>query len=111
MLDGRPAGYVCIDFNGEPAYNTLSGSWLSSQPYVVLHRLALSPSFRGRGLAASVFQAAEKMARSKDVHSFKVDTDSPNQIMRHILEKQGFVYCGTICFDNSEKIAFEKLLL
>lgn len=43
MLDGRPAGYVCIDFNGEPAYNTLSGSWLSSQPYVVLHRLALSP--------------------------------------------------------------------
>lgn len=111
MLDGRPAGYVCIDFNGEPAYNTLSGSWLGSQPYVVLHRLALSPSFRGRGLAASVFQAAEKMARSKDVHSFKVDTDSQNLIMRHILEKQGFVYCGTICFDNSEKIAFEKLLL
>ena len=28
MLDGRPAGYVCIDFNGEPAYNTLSGSCL-----------------------------------------------------------------------------------
>lgn len=31
-------------------------------------------------------------------------------MMQRVLEKQGFTYCGTVCFDNSEKIAFEKLL-
>lgn len=30
--------------------------------------------------------------------------------MQRVLEKQGFTYCGTVCFDNSGKIAFEKLL-
>jgi len=30
--------------------------------------------------------------------------------MQHILAKQGFQYRGTIRFDNSEKIAYEKLL-
>lgn len=39
-----------------------------------------------------------------------MDTDNDNQIMKHLLEKNGFQFCGTICFDNSEKIAFEKLI-
>ncbi len=31
-------------------------------------------------------------------------------MMQRVLEKQGFTYSGTVCFDNSGKIAFEKLL-
>lgn len=110
VLDGRPVGYACICFDGEPAYDTLDGAWLSLQPYVVLHRLALDSLVRGQGLASFVFRQAEEMARARGVGSFKVDTDSGNLIMRHILKKEGFQYCGTIQFDNSEKIAFEKLI-
>ena len=32
ILDHDIAGYVCIDFEGEPAYDTLDGKWLSIQP-------------------------------------------------------------------------------
>ena len=110
IQDQDVVGYVCIDFEGEPAYDTLDGKWLSIQPYVVVHRLALDASVRGRGLASQVFEAAECLARLRGVHSFKVDTDNDNQIMKHLLEKNGFQFCGTICFDNSEKIAFEKLI-
>lgn len=110
ILDHDIAGYVCIDFEGEPAYDTLDGKWLSIQPYVVVHRLALDASIRGQGLASQVFEETERLARSKEIHSFKVDTDNDNQIMKHLLEKNGFQFCGTICFDNSEKIAFEKLI-
>lgn len=50
IQDQDVVGYVCIDFEGEPAYDTLDGKWLSIQPYVVVHRLALDASVRGRGL-------------------------------------------------------------
>lgn len=110
IQDQDVVGYVCIDFEGEPAYDTLDGKWLSIQPYVVVHRLTLDASIRGQGLASQVFEETERLARSREIHSFKVDTDNDNQIMKHLLERNGFQFCGTICFDNSEKIAFEKLI-
>lgn len=106
----KVVGYVCIDFNGEPAYENLCGKWLSTQPYVVVHRLALGRSSRGKGLSSQVLFLVEKLAKQKGIHSFKVDTDNDNAIMKHLLNKNGFQYCGTICFDNSEKIAYEKLI-
>lgn len=103
-------GYLCIDFDGEPAYSELNGRWLSLDPYVVVHRLTLDNTIKGQGLASRVFQLVEDLSRARKVHSFKVDTDNDNTIMKHLLEKNGFQYCGTICFDNSEKIAYEKLI-
>ena len=50
------------------------------------------------------------MSRERGVYSFRVDTDADNRKMRHILEKNGFTFRGTICFDNSEKLAYDKRL-
>lgn len=108
--EAQMLGYLCIDFDGEPAYDELNGAWLSDEPYVVMHRLALSDRARGRGASGAAFRLVEQRARERGIASFRVDTDADNQKMRHILEKNGFSYCGTIRFDNSEKIAFEKLL-
>lgn len=47
--DGIPLGYLCVDFDGEPAYDHLNGTWAREEPYVVVHRLALSDAARGRG--------------------------------------------------------------
>lgn len=107
---GAVVGYLCADFAGEPAYETLNGAWLTEQPYVVVHRMALDDRVKGRGLASRAFALVEALAKERGVHSFKVDTDRDNRVMRHLLEKNGFTYCGTIRFDNSEKIAFEKVL-
>lgn len=102
--------YMCIDFDGEPAYERLNGQWLSraDEPYVVVHRLAIAENVRGSGNAAAAFCLAERLAREKGIKFFRVDTDKQNVIMKHILQKQGFTYCGEIWFDNSVKIAFEK---
>ena len=29
---GRIAGYICIDFGGEPAYDAIKGQWRSKEP-------------------------------------------------------------------------------
>lgn len=108
--DSRPFGYMCIDYEGEPAYKELKGNWLSPMdaPYVVVHRLAFAKESRGKGLADEAFRLVAEQAKEKGIENFRVDTDEANKIMQHVLKKNGFTYCGVIWFDNSEKIAFEK---
>lgn len=102
-------GYLCIDFSGEEAYKTLKGRWNSNDDYVVVHRMAFSESARGKNLSDKIFGLVEKMSTEKGINYFRIDTDEANKKMQHILKKNGFSYCGTVNFDNSEKIAFDKI--
>ena len=104
-------GYLCVDFDGEPAYSGLNGQWNTNEKYVVVHRMAFSEKARGRGLSGDALSLVEEMSKKNGVYSFRVDTDADNKKMRHILSKNGFEYCGTIWFDNSEKIAFDKKII
>lgn len=104
--------YLCMDFDGEPAYNEIKGEWLTvNELYVVIHRLAFDAKFRGQGLAARVFALAEQFAAEKGVKSIKVDTDGDNKIMQHLMQKAGFTYCGKIWFQGGDKLAYEKQIL
>lgn len=111
LTDGdRDLAYMCIDMGGEPAYGRIDGGWISPGPYGVMHRLAVGAEHRGRGLSSVSFSLAEDVMRSRGAVSFRVDTDGDNSVMRHILDKAGFAYCGTIWFDYSPKVAYEKIL-
>lgn len=101
-------GYLCIDFGGDPDYDTLDGSWASQRDYVVVHRMAFHDHARGKGLASGVFRLVEELSAQKGVDYFRLDTDEGNRKMQHLLKKNGFTYRGPIVFDNSEKIAFDK---
>ena len=47
---------------------------------------------------------------AKGVPYLRIDTDYPNLRMQHILEKNGFVYCGTVLFEGAPKLAYDKPL-
>lgn len=104
-------GYLCIDYDGESAYSHLNGKWLNEEKYVVVHRMAFIEDPCGKGISDSVLCLVEEMSREKGIYSFRMDTDGDNHKMQHILKKNGFTYRGTIWFDNSEKIAFDKSLI
>ena len=106
--DGVILGYLCVDYDGEPAYDNLNGEWSSDEKYVVVHRMAFNDKARGKGISNLVFTLVEDMSRERGISYFRVDTDADNHKMQHILNKNGFSYRGTIWFDNSEKIAFDK---
>lgn len=108
VASGEKLGYLCIDFDGEPAYENLQGEWGSDEPYVVVHRMAFSPEARGKGLAEETILRVGEFALERGVRSFRMDTDEDNARMKHILAKLGFTYRGTIWFDNSIKIAYDK---
>lgn len=112
LVDGEEIlGYLCVDYGGEPAYDDMNGEWQTDGRYVVVHRMAFTEGARGRGMSGTAFRLVEEMSREKGVNAFRVDTDADNKKMQHILKKNGFEYRGTICFDNSEKIAFDKIIL
>lgn len=109
-IDGHIAAYAALIFNVEPAYENIKGKWLSLGDYLVLHRVAVTDDFAGKGLAKLIFSEAEKQAKCRYIHSIKVDTNFDNAAMLAILDKAGYTYCGEVLLRGNPRKAFEKLL-
>ncbi len=108
--DNIVAGYAAILFNDEPAYEQLKGTWLTNGDFAVVHRVAISDDYLGKGLAQKIFLFAEDLAKGNKIFSIKVDTNFDNIPMLKILEKLGYTYCGEVTFRSSFRKAFEKTL-
>lgn len=109
-MDGVIAGYLCIDFEGEPAYRVIEGAWRAEGDYAAVHRMAFRPQFRGIGLTDRVFSLIDELCIKRGVYMIRMDTDFPNLRMQHVLTKNGFRQCGVVVFQGSGKLAFDKLL-
>ena len=108
--DDGVIAYAAVVFDGEPAYNSITGNWISGQPYVVVHRLAVADGMTQRGIGALFMEKVEELSRRNNVFSFRVDTNFDNLYMQKILAKLGFIYCGEIFYVHGARLAYEKLL-
>jgi RimJ/RimL family protein N-acetyltransferase len=102
--------YAAIIFEVEPAYTAIQGKWLSDEDYAVVHRVATSNAYKGKGIATGLFKLIETLCLEKDIHSIKVDTNFDNVPMLKILDRLGYSYCGEVFFRGSPRKAFEKVL-
>jgi GNAT superfamily N-acetyltransferase len=116
-LEGKLAGVISVFFENEASYKRVyDGSWLTGDaPYTVFHRAAVSGDYRGMGTASEMLSYAENLALERGFKSMRGDTHRDNKAMRALLEKRGFVHCGTILIDSgeeatSERVCYEKLL-
>lgn len=103
-------GYAAVIFDGEPAYRAIDGCWLSDCPYVVIHRVAVRQDLQRRGLGTELFDAVCRLATSKGVMTFRIDTNYDNTRMLNLIDKYGFSYCGEVMYGSGSRKAFEKLL-
>lgn len=116
-IGGKVAAvYSVFDSDGE--YDDIKGRWLTdgedgkNKNYLAVHTLAVSPLFRGQGLAKAAFKEAEEEARSNGKASIRMDTHIKNLPMQKLLSSQGFTYCGTIkSRGEGAFICFEKVLV
>lgn len=108
--NNEAVAYGAVVFNGEPAYNNIRGKWLSDEPYVVVHRMAVLPDSQNRGCGISFLKSVEQLALSKAIKSFRVDTNYDNIRMLNLLKKAGFSYCGEIRYESGSRMAFAKNL-
>lgn len=109
--DGRPVAYGVLVVNGEPAYGQLAGHWLWEGDYVVIHRLAVSPSAQGLGWARRYLLAAERWATEHAIPCIKIDTNHDNIRMLSMMDSLGYSRRGLIDYGpKGMRIAFEKML-
>ena len=107
------AGTAMFTTKTEPTYSTIDGSWLTKVDavYGVIHRMAVSDDFRKQGIAKFIFTKSEQKLKDSNIASMRIDTHEDNSQMQGLLKKLGYVYCGVIYLENTDKrLAFEKLL-
>lgn len=84
-----------VYFEGiEPIYNRIDGAWQDQTPYGVIHRVANGGKTKG------LVKAIKEFANNKHL---RIDTHKDNLVMQHVLEKNGFVKCGTVYLENGEE--------
>ena len=110
--------YVCVNDEGkvigtfyfvqgediEPTYREITdGAWLDPGPYGVVHRIAADGSEKGIG-AFCIDWAFELTGH------LRIDTHGDNKVMQNLVQKLGFVHCGTIYVEEDDypRLAYEK---
>ncbi len=93
-MDGAVAGVAAITMDQEPEYAQVG--WDITEPAVVVHRLAVDPTFRGAGVAGALMQQAEEVARGRGVGVLRVDTNTQNEATQRLFPKLGYVLAGEI---------------
>ena len=87
----------------EPTYKEIyEGNWLDDEPYYVVHCLASTAD--SHGIFNDVMDYCMAVAGT-----LRIDTHRDNVIMRHVIDRYGFTYCGIIYLLNGdERLAYQK---
>ena len=95
-------GVFAFIIGADPTYALIEeGRWLNDKPYGTIHRIA------GYGRVKGLLGRAVRFALEQ-IDELRCDTHEDNAIMRHLLEKHGFVRCGRIyAEDGSPRIAYQ----
>lgn len=108
LCDERDFPYGAFVFylwKEEPSYAHIDGAWLNDKAYGTIHRIASDGSRKG------VFSQCLEYC-SSICPNIRIDTHLHNTVMRHLLQKNGFVPCGIINIDRSDgdsaRIAYQR---
>ena len=100
---------LMADFAGEPVYNDIDGEWKYDGSYAAVHRVAFGNSARGKGASRELFRLVRELCRERGVNAIRIDTHERNKKMQHVLEREGFVHCGTVYYSGSPRMAYEAI--
>lgn len=104
--EGVVVAYFAFKPSPDPTYQIIyDGKWADAdRPYYVIHRIACRRSVHG------VFKTVLDYC-SAQTDNIRIDTHRDNTIMQHLLEKNGFAYCGIIhSLNGSERLAYQRIV-
>ncbi len=108
-------GTIVLSPKKERPYSKIEGKWITTDDYIVIHRLAVDSEIKNKGIATKILEFSEKECIKNKILSIKTDTHENNEPMKKFLEKNGFSYCGVIYLDREpdvgeKRIAYEKII-
>ncbi len=100
----RIGGVAAITTDQQPEYANVG--WEIAETAVVVHRLAVDPEFRGRGVAETLMRKAEAVARERGILLLRVDTNTQNQATQSLFPKLGYLLAGDTAFAGRPGLSF-----
>ena len=96
-------GVFALIIGEDPTYQRIEqGSWKDESLYGTLHRVASAPGAHG------ILEQALDFSSGKITH-LRIDTHEDNEVMQHLILKNGFEKRGIIYTDDgSPRFAYEK---
>lgn len=88
-------GVFAFILGEDPTYGYIEGRWPNEKPYGTIHRIASDGEVRGMVTLAKQFAL-------RFIDEVRVDTHHDNHTMQHVVEKNGFRYCGVIYLKNGD---------
>lgn len=108
--EGAIAGFVTVNAVFPKEYEDLV--WTTELPANTLHRLAVNPLFRNKGVARLLFDYGEFVSRSQGMRSIRLDTFSLNHAAQRMFINNGYHFAGQIQMKGRSVpyVCFEKTL-
>ena len=108
MLQGVPVGMAVLNERQEPEYADVP--WLCGGRPAVIHRLMVSPTAEGTGIARALMAHLEARARSLGFDCIRLDAFTYNPRAIRFYERSGYRRAGQVRFRKGEFHCFEKRL-
>jgi GNAT superfamily N-acetyltransferase len=107
----QPCGGAAL-MKHEPGYDhLLEGRWLNQDPYMVIHRFFIAPSYQGRHLSKILLDELELQVQQHHVNNLRLDTHALNQPMRGLLKRQHYHEVGKAWLPQAgERLVYHKVL-
>ena len=103
--DDLLVGCITISTLKDEVYQPVK--WLTKDTdHYYIHRLAVHPQFQGQGLARSLMDFAEGLAKVNNISSIRLDTFSQNPRNQKFYEARGYVRLGNVYFPKQSDHPF-----
>ena len=103
-IDAAVAGVAAITTDQSPEYADVG--WNLNEPAIVVHRLAVDPEYRGRGVAEALMRHAEVVAAERGICVLRIDTNTKNMATQRLFPKLGYMFAGEISLEFRPGLRF-----
>jgi GNAT superfamily N-acetyltransferase len=109
--NNQPCGGASL-MSHEPGYDDLlEGRWLNQDPYRVIHRFFIAPSFQGQQLSKILLNQIEQRVKKQQINNIRIDTHALNLPMRGLLTRQQYLEVGKAWLPQAgERLVYHKVL-
>lgn len=104
--NGKILSYMVLNEICDNEYYDLN--WKYGTPFLVLHRLFVSPYAQGRGVSSEMIRYAERYALENCYQSIRLDAFSLNDTANNVYLKKGYEYVGEVIFRKGIFNCYEK---
>lgn len=104
-------GVAAFTYHEKDYDHLYEGKWLTDNPYMVMHRIAVKKEYYHQGYGKDLFRIFIEVGKNKGYHSLRIDTHENNKQMRGLMNVFGFIYCGkAILKPDKDRMVFEKVI-